>query len=267
MSKKQYCTAISSTEAQYVALSASCAQVMWMRTQLKVYGFNYNKILLYYDSQSAIAISCKAVQHSHTKHIHTRDLFAIEDLVKSALNYNTTKISNAHRFEGEERERGIWGEGKGGRWARPIGKQMFIRRENQCFIVLLFGALFQPHRRRDILSFMEHLKMEMEIPCSNKIKFITACSFSNDSFEDIMKAQVSVIKASATLNIQAFKIKKSVSISFRMTQVHKMAKDHMMMIKDYDWMMISKKLKDHIQVKLKPKSLKFTASDSQDTDH
>ncbi|GKC53997.1 hypothetical protein Tco_1076742 [Tanacetum coccineum] len=96
--------------------------------------------------------------------------------------------------------------------------------------------------------------MEMEIPCSNKIKFITACSFSNDSFEDIMKAQVSVIKASATLNIQAFKIKKSVSISFRMTQVHKMAKDHMMMIKDYDWMMISKKLKDHIQVKLKPKT-------------
>ncbi|GJT08367.1 hypothetical protein Tco_0842829 [Tanacetum coccineum] len=111
----------------------------------------------------------------------------------------------------------------------------------------------------------EHLKIEMEIPCSKKIKFITACSFSNDSFEDIMKAQVSVIKASATLNIQAFKIKKSVSISFRMTQVHKMAKDHMMMIRDYDWMMISKKLKDHIQVKLKPKSLKFTTSDSQDT--
>ncbi|GJX75326.1 retrovirus-related pol polyprotein from transposon TNT 1-94 [Tanacetum coccineum] len=74
MSKKQYCTAISSTEAQYVALSASCAQVMWMRTQLKVYGFNYNKILLYYDSQSAIAISCKAVHHSHTKHIHTRHI-------------------------------------------------------------------------------------------------------------------------------------------------------------------------------------------------
>ncbi|GJT91808.1 hypothetical protein Tco_1080653 [Tanacetum coccineum] len=112
----------------------------------------------------------------------------------------------------------------------------------------------------------EHLKMEMEIPCSNKIKFITVCSFSNDSFKDIMKAQVSIIKASATLNIQAFKIKKSVSISFRMTQVHKMAKDHMMMIRDYDWMMISKKLKDHIQVKIMPKSLKFTASDSQDMD-
>ncbi|GKD44607.1 retrovirus-related pol polyprotein from transposon TNT 1-94 [Tanacetum coccineum] len=30
-------------EAEYVALSASCAQVMCMRTQLKDYGFNYNK--------------------------------------------------------------------------------------------------------------------------------------------------------------------------------------------------------------------------------
>nr|GEV42235.1 retrovirus-related Pol polyprotein from transposon TNT 1-94 [Tanacetum cinerariifolium] len=50
MSKKQNCTAMSSAEAEYVALSASCAQVMWMRTQLQDYGFNYNKIPLYCDS-------------------------------------------------------------------------------------------------------------------------------------------------------------------------------------------------------------------------
>ncbi|GJT29315.1 retrovirus-related pol polyprotein from transposon TNT 1-94 [Tanacetum coccineum] len=67
MSKKQDCTAMSSAEAEYVALSASCAQVMWMRTQLQDYGFNYNKIPLYCDSQSAIAISCNPVQHSRTK--------------------------------------------------------------------------------------------------------------------------------------------------------------------------------------------------------
>ncbi|GJT78273.1 hypothetical protein Tco_1044998 [Tanacetum coccineum] len=46
MSKKQDCTAISSAVAEYMALSASCAQVMWMRIQLKDYGFNYNKIPL-----------------------------------------------------------------------------------------------------------------------------------------------------------------------------------------------------------------------------
>ncbi|GJS13158.1 retrovirus-related pol polyprotein from transposon TNT 1-94 [Tanacetum coccineum] len=78
MSKKQNCTAMSSAEAEYVALSASYAQVMWMRTQLKDCGFNYNKIPLYCDSQSAIAISCNLVQHSRTKHIHTRYHFIKE---------------------------------------------------------------------------------------------------------------------------------------------------------------------------------------------
>ncbi|GKD33899.1 retrovirus-related pol polyprotein from transposon TNT 1-94 [Tanacetum coccineum] len=50
MSKNQDCTIMSSAEAKYVVLSASCTQVMWMRTQLKDYGFNYNKIPLYCDS-------------------------------------------------------------------------------------------------------------------------------------------------------------------------------------------------------------------------
>nr|GFC85908.1 uncharacterized mitochondrial protein AtMg00810-like [Tanacetum cinerariifolium] len=66
MSKKQNCTAMSSAEVEYVALSTSYAQVMWMRTQLQDYGFNYNKIPLYCDSQSAIAMSCNPVQHSRT---------------------------------------------------------------------------------------------------------------------------------------------------------------------------------------------------------
>ncbi|GKE79753.1 retrovirus-related pol polyprotein from transposon TNT 1-94, partial [Tanacetum coccineum] len=80
MSKKQDCTTMSSAEAEYVTLFASCAQVIWMRTQLKDYGFNYNKIPLYYDSQSAIAISCNPVQHSRTKHIHTRYHFIKEQV-------------------------------------------------------------------------------------------------------------------------------------------------------------------------------------------
>nr|GEX06657.1 hypothetical protein [Tanacetum cinerariifolium] len=66
------CTAMSSAEAEYMALSASCAQVMWTRTQLQDYGFNYNKIPLYCNSLSAIAISCNPVLHSRAKHIHTR---------------------------------------------------------------------------------------------------------------------------------------------------------------------------------------------------
>nr|GFA48411.1 hypothetical protein [Tanacetum cinerariifolium] len=44
------------------------------------YGFIYNKIPLYCDSQSAIAISCNPVQHSRTKHIHTRYHFIKEQV-------------------------------------------------------------------------------------------------------------------------------------------------------------------------------------------
>nr|GFA06688.1 retrovirus-related Pol polyprotein from transposon TNT 1-94 [Tanacetum cinerariifolium] len=84
MSKKQNCTAMSTAEAEYVALSVSCAQVMWMRTQLQDYGFNYNKIPLYCDSQSTITISCNLVQHSRTKYIHTRYHF-IKEHVKNGI--------------------------------------------------------------------------------------------------------------------------------------------------------------------------------------
>nr|GEW29615.1 hypothetical protein [Tanacetum cinerariifolium] len=72
MSKKQDYTAMSSAEAKYVVYSASYAQVMWMRTQIQDYGLNYNNIPLYCDSQLAIAISYNPIQHSRTKHIHTR---------------------------------------------------------------------------------------------------------------------------------------------------------------------------------------------------
>ncbi|GKB49740.1 retrovirus-related pol polyprotein from transposon TNT 1-94 [Tanacetum coccineum] len=53
----------SRAEAEYVALSASCAQVMWMRTQIKDYGFDYNRIPLYCDSRLAIAISSNRCHH------------------------------------------------------------------------------------------------------------------------------------------------------------------------------------------------------------
>ncbi|GKA87600.1 hypothetical protein Tco_0809364 [Tanacetum coccineum] len=83
--KKQDCTTMSSAEAEYVSLSACCAQVIWMRTQLLDYGFHYHKILIYCDSQSAIAISCNPVQHSRTKHINIRYHFIKEHVDKGTI--------------------------------------------------------------------------------------------------------------------------------------------------------------------------------------
>nr|GEZ72647.1 retrovirus-related Pol polyprotein from transposon TNT 1-94 [Tanacetum cinerariifolium] len=80
--KKQDCTTLSTAKAEYVSLSACYAQVLWMRTQLTDYGFHFNKIPIYCDSKSAIAISCNPVQHSRTKHIAVRDHFIKEHVEK-----------------------------------------------------------------------------------------------------------------------------------------------------------------------------------------
>nr|GFB32172.1 retrovirus-related Pol polyprotein from transposon TNT 1-94 [Tanacetum cinerariifolium] len=84
-SKKQDCTALSAAKAEYVSLSACYAQVLWMRTQLTDYGFLFNKILIYCDSKSAIAISCNPVQHSKTKHTAVRYHFIKEHVEKGTI--------------------------------------------------------------------------------------------------------------------------------------------------------------------------------------
>ncbi|KAJ9535164.1 hypothetical protein OSB04_un001757 [Centaurea solstitialis] len=80
-SKKQHCVSTSTTEAEYVAAASCCSQVLWMRTQLRDYGYNFNHIPIYYDSKSAIAITCNPVQHTRTKHIDIRYHF-IKDHVE-----------------------------------------------------------------------------------------------------------------------------------------------------------------------------------------
>ncbi|GJW58887.1 uncharacterized mitochondrial protein-like protein, partial [Tanacetum coccineum] len=79
-SKKQKFTAISSTEAEYIALSGCCAQILWMRSQLIDYGFQFNKIPLYCDNKSAIALCYNNVQHSRAKHIDVHIHFKKESI-------------------------------------------------------------------------------------------------------------------------------------------------------------------------------------------
>ncbi|GJX76007.1 retrovirus-related pol polyprotein from transposon TNT 1-94 [Tanacetum coccineum] len=84
-SKKQNCVSISTAESEYVAVSGCCAQVLWMRTQLTDYGFFYDKVPIYCDSKSAIAISCNPVQHTRTKHIDVRYHFIKDHVEKGTI--------------------------------------------------------------------------------------------------------------------------------------------------------------------------------------
>lgn len=84
-SKKQMCTSISSIKAEYIAMSSCCAQNLWMRYQLSDYGFDFNKVPMYCDNKSAIALCCNNVKHSRSKHIDIRHHFIREQVEKGVV--------------------------------------------------------------------------------------------------------------------------------------------------------------------------------------
>ncbi|GJW80036.1 hypothetical protein Tco_0144011 [Tanacetum coccineum] len=56
-----------------------------MRSQLTDYGLGFNKIPMYYDNKSAIALSCNNVQHSRSKHIDIRFHFIKEHVENGVI--------------------------------------------------------------------------------------------------------------------------------------------------------------------------------------
>ncbi|GKC07721.1 retrovirus-related pol polyprotein from transposon TNT 1-94 [Tanacetum coccineum] len=99
-SKRQKSAAISSMEAEYIALSGCCTQVLWTRSQITDYGLGFNKIPMYCDNKSAIALCCNHVQHSRSKHIDIRFHFIKEQVENGVveLYFVNTKYQLADIF-------------------------------------------------------------------------------------------------------------------------------------------------------------------------
>ncbi|GKE13652.1 hypothetical protein Tco_1421229, partial [Tanacetum coccineum] len=82
-----------------IALFGCCAQVLWMRSQLTDYGFGFNKIPMYCDNKSAIALCCNNVQHSRSKHIDIRFHFIkeqglVDKIIRERPPQNCTRCGN-----------------------------------------------------------------------------------------------------------------------------------------------------------------------------
>nr|GEY77392.1 retrovirus-related Pol polyprotein from transposon TNT 1-94 [Tanacetum cinerariifolium] len=99
-SKKQKSTAISTTETEYISMYGCCSQILWMRSQLTDYGFDFNKIPLYCDNRSEIALCCNNVQYSRSKHIDIRHHFIREQVERGVveLYFVTTDYQLANIF-------------------------------------------------------------------------------------------------------------------------------------------------------------------------
>ncbi|GJZ93797.1 retrovirus-related pol polyprotein from transposon TNT 1-94 [Tanacetum coccineum] len=72
-------------KVEYIAMSGCYAQILWMRSQLSDYSFAFNKIPLYCDNRSDIALCCNNVQHSQSKHIDILHHFICEQVEKGVV--------------------------------------------------------------------------------------------------------------------------------------------------------------------------------------
>nr|GEU91044.1 putative ribonuclease H-like domain-containing protein [Tanacetum cinerariifolium] len=70
--KKQTIIAISTIEAEYVAVAHCYGQVLWIQNQLLEYGFNLMNTRIYIDNESTICIVKNHVFHLKTKHLEIR---------------------------------------------------------------------------------------------------------------------------------------------------------------------------------------------------
>jgi hypothetical protein len=99
-SKKQNLIALSIAEAEYVAVGACCAQLLWMKQMLSDHSCEFSKIPLLCDNESAIKLANNAVQHSRTKHKDIRHHFLRDHEAKGdiALRHVSTERQLADIF-------------------------------------------------------------------------------------------------------------------------------------------------------------------------
>ena len=85
-SRKQNIIALSSCEAEYVALAETCKEVTWIREILKSFGITTSEAtLIYTDNQSCIAMVENKKQSNKTKHIDIKYHYVKEEVERKQV--------------------------------------------------------------------------------------------------------------------------------------------------------------------------------------
>eukprot|EP00253_Pinus_taeda_P033721 PITA_33721 len=85
-SKKQSSIALSTTEAEYLAVASCCTQLLWMMQTLQDFQITLTTpISILCDNTSAISISKNPVMHSKTKHIPIKYHFLREQVIEQKV--------------------------------------------------------------------------------------------------------------------------------------------------------------------------------------
>ena len=103
-SKLQGRVSLSTTEAEYVAISEAAKEMIWLKNLLKELGKGQDESPLFSDSQSAICLDKNLILHSRCKHIELKyhfirnlindgDIFFVEDFrCRESSTVTTTKL-------------------------------------------------------------------------------------------------------------------------------------------------------------------------------
>ena len=83
-SQLQKIVALSTIEAEYVAVTVASKETVWFQSFLEELGKKQEDNVLYCDSQSAIHLAKNPSFHSRTKHIHLRYHF-IRSLMEDGI--------------------------------------------------------------------------------------------------------------------------------------------------------------------------------------
>lgn len=115
-SKKQQSVAMSTAEAEYIALSAATSEACWLKELLLEFGININCITLYEDNQSAIKIAHNP-GNRRVKHLDIKHYFIKEKLDNGIINIEYVCTN----------------EQLGDLFTKPLGGNLFVKFRNRVF--------------------------------------------------------------------------------------------------------------------------------------
>ena len=90
-SRLQRCVALSTTEAEFIAITEACKEVLWLKKFLQELGFRQDNYSLFVDSQSAIHLGKNPTFHSRSKHIDVRYHW-----IRDALDAKLLELKKVH---------------------------------------------------------------------------------------------------------------------------------------------------------------------------
>lgn len=91
--RKQPSVALSSTEAEYMALSMATAEACWLKQLITDFFINVEYVLIYEDNQSSIKVAKNPVLHKRMKHIDIKHHFIREKIVEGLIKLSYVETS------------------------------------------------------------------------------------------------------------------------------------------------------------------------------